>query len=116
MATGLVIRERMAEGVTVLDLEGRITIGGGSETVSTKLEELLSRGQHRILLNLTRVTQIDSSGIKVVVRNFVTLQKQQGALKLLNPTKHVHEVLEITNLLKVIESFRDEKAALASFS
>lgn len=116
MPASFVIRERAAEGVTVLDLEGRITIGSGSETVNNRLEELIRNGQRRILLNLTHVTQIDSSGIKVVVRNFVSLQKQNGALKLLNPTKHVHEVLRITNLLKVIESFPEEKAALASFA
>lgn len=116
MPASLVIRERLAEGVTILDLEGRITIGSGSEAVNSKLEELIRNGQQRILLNLTNVTQIDSSGIKVVVRNFVSLQKQNGALKLLNPTKHVHEVLKITNLLKVIESFPEEKAALASFA
>lgn len=115
MGLALAIRERRINGVTILDLEGEITIGPWSEAFNKKLEELLQQGQDRLLLNLARVTKIDSSGISALVRTYVTLRKRQGTLKLLNPTGYVREVLEITNLLDRIEFYEEEKAAINSF-
>lgn len=115
MAISLAIHERTVSGVTVLDLEGDITIGQRSDTFKAKLEELIQRGERRILLNLAHVTKIDSTGISALVRAYVTLYRQQGALKLLKPAGYVRHVLHVTSLFERIESFEDETAALSSF-
>lgn len=114
-AVGLQIEIRQSESVTLLDLHGRATIGAGNDVLVNKLREALERGASRVLVNLEGVTQIDSSGISTLVRNYVTLGKKGGALKLLKPTGRVRDVLDVTRLLSCIPTFDDEAKALASF-
>ena len=107
---------RQVDSVTVVDLSGRITLGEGSTVLRDTVRELLSKGQKKILLNLGDVTYIDSSGIGELVSGFTTVTNQGGQLKLLNLTKKVHDLLQITKLYTVFEVHNDEASALHSFS
>lgn len=107
---------RQVDGVTVLDLSGRIVLGEGSEILRQALADLTSRGRKKILLNLSDVNYIDSSGLGAIVSGYTSVTGQQGQLKLLNLTKKVHDLLQITKLLTVFEVFEDEAAALKSFT
>ncbi len=107
---------RQVDGVTVVDLSGRITLGEGSAILRDTVRDLLNRGQKRILLNLGDVTYIDSSGIGELVSGFTTVTNQGGQLKLLNLTKKVHDLLQITKLYTVFEVHNEETAAIRSFS
>jgi anti-sigma B factor antagonist len=110
------ISTRQVDGVTVVDCSGRITLGEGSITLRETVSQLLSQNQKKILLNLADVNYIDSSGIGELVSAFTTVRKQGGDLKLLNLTKKVHDLLQITKLYTVFEVKDDEAAAIKSFS
>jgi anti-sigma B factor antagonist len=112
---GLQISSRKAGDVTVLDLQGRATLGPGNDALSAELRKLAESDVVNVLVNLAGVTQMDSSGISTVVRSFVTFERRGGKLKLLKPVGHVREVLELTRLVHSIPTFDDEPAALASF-
>ncbi len=107
---------RQVDGVTVVDLSGRITLGEGSAILRDTIRDLLNRGQKKVLLNLGDVTYIDSSGIGELVSGFTTVNNQGGQLKLLNLTKKVHDLLQITKLYTVFEVHNEETAAIRSFS
>ena len=107
---------RQVNGVTVVDVSGRITLGEGSSTLRETVRDLLNRGQKKILLNLGDVTYIDSSGIGELVSGFTTVTNQGGQLKLLSLTKKVHDLLQITKLYTVFDVHDDETAAIRSFS
>ena len=102
-------------GVTVLDLSGRITLGEGSAKLRETVRELVNKGQKKIVLNLGDVSYIDSSGIGELVSGFTTLKNQGGELKLLNLTKKVHDLLQITKLYTVFDIHNDEASVLGSF-
>lgn len=106
---------REAGDVVILDLKGRLTIGPGSDLLTSQLRGLIESGSRKVLLNLAGLTQIDSSGISAVVRAFVTLKRSGRSLKLLGATGRVLEVLSVTHLLSAIPNFDAEPAALASF-
>jgi len=107
---------RKSGDVTILDLRGRSTINGGeSELLSSHLQKLVSDGVRKLLLNLTNLTQVDSSGVSVIVTTYVSLRSQGGELKLLCPCGRVLEVLTVLRLLQIIPSFEEETQALASF-
>ena len=112
---GLQIGIREAGEVTILDLLGRVTIGLSNDILSNQLRDLLDAGVRKVLINLSGVPQMDSSGISSLVRSFVTLQRLGGSLKLLRPTGHVKEVLELTRLSHAIPTYMDEAEALSSF-
>jgi anti-sigma B factor antagonist len=107
---------RQVGEVTVVDLSGRITLGEGSTMLRDNIRDLLGRGQKKILLNLGDVTYIDSSGIGELVSGFTTVTNQGGQLKLLNLTKKVHDLLQITKLYTVFEVHNEEAAAVKSFT
>ena len=110
---GLQILIRKCDDVIILDLQGRSTIDGGeSELLSSRLKQLVTSGVRKLLLNLVNLTQVDSSGVGVIV---VYLKRQSGDLKLLCPCGWVLEVLTVFRLLDTIPSFEDEAQALASF-
>ncbi|MBI3934075.1 MAG: anti-sigma factor antagonist [Acidobacteria bacterium] len=111
----LKVTTRQADGVTILDLSGRIILGEPTATLRDTFQELITRGQKKVLLNLADVNYIDSSGLGALVSGFTTLTNQQGQLKLLNLAKKVHDLLQITKLLTVFEVYEDEIAALKSF-
>ncbi|HMC31972.1 MAG TPA: STAS domain-containing protein [Candidatus Angelobacter sp.] len=106
---------RQVDGVTVVDLSGRITLGEGSVVLRDTVRELIGKGDKRILLNLGDVTYIDSSGIGELVSAFTTVRNQGGELKLLKLTKKVHDLLQITKLYTVFDIKDDEAVAIASF-
>jgi anti-sigma B factor antagonist len=113
---GLQISLRKYDDVTILDLRGRSTINGGeSELLSSRLQELLANGVRKVLLNLANLTQVDSSGISIIIETYASLKRQTGDLKLLCPCGRVLEVLDVFRLLDTIPSFEDETKALASF-
>jgi anti-sigma B factor antagonist len=106
---------RQVNGVAVVDMSGRITLGEGSVVLRETVRDLITKGEKKILLNLGNVTYIDSSGIGELVSAFTTLRNQGGELKLLNLTKKVHDLLQITKLYTVFDVKDDEAAAIASF-
>src|SRR5256886_12658943 len=106
---------RQVEGVTVVDLSGRITLGEGSVVLRDTIRDLIAKGDKKILLNLGEVTYIDSSGIGELVSAFTTVRNQGGELKLLNLTKKVHDLLQITKLYTVFDVKDDEAAAVKAF-
>jgi len=109
------IRERQAGDVTVLDMDGRITIGEGSIALRSAIRRLLEEGKKKILLNLARVSYIDSSGIGELVSSYTSIGKEGGQLKLLNLTQKLQDLLTITKLLTVFDVYDSEQEALASF-
>lgn len=106
---------RQVNGVTVVDMSGRITLGEGSVILRETVRDLLSKGEKKILLNLGNVTYIDSSGIGELVSAFTSVRNQGGELKLLNLTKKVHDLLQITKLYTVFDIKDDETAAIGAF-
>jgi anti-sigma B factor antagonist len=107
---------RQVDAVTIVDLSGRITLGEGSVVLRDTIRDLVSKGRNKILLNLGNVTYIDSSGIGELVSAFTTVRNQGGELKLLNLTKKVHDLLQITKLYTVFDIKDDEAAAVQSFT
>src|SRR5205085_12550323 len=109
------IRERQAGDVTILDLEGRITIGDGNVSLRNAIRRLIQEGKKRILLNLAGVSYIDSSGIGELVSSYTAIGKDGGQLKLLNLTQKLQDLLTITKLLTVFDVYESEADALNSF-
>jgi anti-sigma B factor antagonist len=110
------ILERTVSDVTVLDLKGKMTLGEGDELLKDKINSLLTNGKKRLVLNLEGVPYIDSAGLGEIVRTFTTVSRQGGKLKLLNLTKRIEDLLSITKLLTVFETFDSEADAVKSFS
>src|SRR5260221_12766966 len=106
---------RQVDGITILDLSGRITLGEGSVVLRDTIREVLGKGEKKILLNLGDVTYIDSSGIGELVSAFTAVRKEGGELKLLNLTKKVNDLLQITKLYTVFDVFNEESTAMRSF-
>ena len=113
---GLQISSRENGDVSVLDLRGRSTIDTGeSESLSKHLRDLTVSGKRKLLLNLLNLSQIDSSGVSIIIEMYVSLKRRGGELKLLAPRGRVLRVLRVFRLLDVIPSFEDEAQALESF-
>ena len=110
------IEERIVGNVTILDLKGKITLGEGDEALKDKINSLLHQDRKKLLLNLAEVPYIDSAGLGEVVRTYTTVSRQGGQLKLVNLTKRITDLLSITKLLTVFETFDVEQDALNSFS
>jgi anti-anti-sigma factor len=113
---GLQISVREYGDVNILDLQGRSTMDTGeSELLSKHLRELTSTGKRKLLLNLANLSQIDSSGVSIIVEMCVSLKRTGGALKLLSPRGRVRDVLRVFRILEVIPNFENEIEALESF-
>jgi len=106
---------RQVEGVAVVDMSGRITLGEGSVVLRDTIRDLIGKGNKKILLNLGDVTYIDSSGIGELVSAFTAVRRENGELKLLNLTKKVHDLLQITKLYTVFDIKDDEATAIKAF-
>ena len=106
---------RQVDGITVVDLSGRITLGEGSVVLRDTIRDLIAKGDKKILLNLGEVTYIDSSGIGELVSAFTAVKSRDGEMKLLHLTKKVRDLLQITKLFTVFEVFSDEPSAIGSF-
>ena len=111
----LTIASREVDGVAVLDLSGRITLGEGSVQLRDAIRGLIGKGSRSILLNLGDVNYIDSSGLGELVSAFTTAKNQQAEVKLLKLTKKVHDLLQLTKLYTVFDIYDDEAVAIASF-
>ena len=107
---------RQVDGIVVVDMSGRITLGEGCTQLRELVREQLGKGTKHLLLNLADVTYIDSSGIGELVSGFTTVSNQGGKLKLLNLTKKVHDLLQITKLYTVFDVYDDEAKAVTSFA
>ncbi len=112
MQTGM----RQVEGVAIVDVAGRITLGEGNVILREIIAELLASGHNKILLNLNQVEYVDSSGVGELVRSFTTVRKNGGHLKLANVAHKVQQLLEATHLHRVFEIHKDEHSAIRSFS
>jgi anti-sigma B factor antagonist len=112
---GLQISMRKSENVTILDLQGRIVIGESNDSFAAQLLKLAESRPCDVLVNLTHVTQADSSGIGTLVKLFVTLRRDGGNLKILNPVGMVRDVLVVTGLINCLPTYSDEESAIASF-
>ena len=106
---------RQVDGVTIVDLSGRITLGEGNVILQNTVRDLVDKGNKKILLNLGNVNYIDSSGIGALVRTHTTIRSQGGELKLVNLSKRVHDLLQITKLYTVFDIRNDEAVAVQSF-
>ena len=111
----LTIATRELDGVTILDLSGRITLGEGAVQLREAIRELIGKGVKKILVGLGDVNYIDSSGLGELVSSFTTAKNQSADLKLLNLTKKVKDVLQVTKLYTIFDIFDDEASAIASF-
>ena len=109
------IAERLVGDITVLDLKGKMTLGEGDELLKDKINSLLAAGRKKLLLNLEGVPYIDSAGLGEVVRTYTTVSRQGGSLKLLNLTKRIEDLLSITKLLTVFETYDSETEAVQSY-
>jgi anti-sigma B factor antagonist len=110
------IEERSAGDVMLLDLKGKMTLGEGDELLKDKINSLAMQGRRKIILNLADVPYIDSAGLGEIVRTYTTISRQGGQLKLLNLTKRIEDLLSITKLLTVFETYDNEADAVRSFS
>jgi len=103
------IRERAVEGITVLDLSGKIVLGEGDVQIKDRIKDLLADGQRRILLNLADVSYIDSAGLGTLISSYATVKREKG-------TNRVQDLLAITKLITVFDTYDNEKEAIASFA
>src|SRR5580704_11461321 len=110
------LSSRQVGDVTVVDAAGRITLGEGSSALRDTLRDMVAKGQKKILLNLSEVSYIDSSGIGELVSGFTTVTNQGGSLKLLGLTKRVKDLLQITKLYTVFDVHDDEASAVRSYA
>ena len=109
------IEERAVGDVVVLDVKGKITLGEGDELLKDKVNSLVNQGRKKIVLNLADVPYIDSAGLGRIVSTHTTVSRQQGGLKLLNLTKRITDLLAITKLATVFETYDSEEEAIRSF-
>ena len=109
------IRERVVNGISVLDISGKISLGEGDLQIKDRIKDLLADGQRRIPLNLGDVSYIDSAGLGSLISSYATVKREGGNLKLVNLTKRVKDLLMITKLITVFDTFEDEESAVDSF-
>jgi anti-sigma B factor antagonist len=110
------IQEKTVGDVTILDLKGKMTLGEGEELLKERINSLIQGGKKKLVLNLEGVPYIDSAGLGELVRTYTTVSRQGGSLKLLNLTKRIQDLLAITKLLTVFDTFDTEAEAVRSFS
>jgi anti-sigma B factor antagonist len=110
------IEERVVDDVTILDLKGKMTLGEGDELLKDKIASLVGQGKKKILLNLEAVPYIDSAGLGEIVRTYTSISRQNGRLKLLNVSKRIQDLLVITKLITIFDSYDGEAEAVKSFA
>jgi anti-sigma B factor antagonist len=111
------ISERMVGDVVIVDVSGKVTLGdGGDALLKDKMGSLVQQGSKKVVLNLGDVSYVDSAGLGAIVNAYATLNKNGGALKLLNTTKRIKDLLAITKLLTIFDTFDSEPDAVKSFS
>jgi anti-sigma B factor antagonist len=110
------ISQRIVGDIAVIDLSGRLTLGDGTERLRDKVNSLLHQGHRKLILNLAAVDYLDSAGLGEIVGTYATVKRQGGSLKLLGVTSRIRDLLSITKLLTVFETFDAENDAVRSFS
>ncbi|MBI4470791.1 MAG: STAS domain-containing protein [Acidobacteria bacterium] len=110
------ISQRQTSGISILDLQGKITLGDGSAQFREAIRRLIEEGRMKLLLNFAEVSYVDSSGIGELVSAYTTVTSKGGQLRLVNLPRRIHDLLRITKLLTVLETFDDESRAVQSFS
>jgi len=109
------IKERVVEGVSVLDISGKIVLGEGDMQIKDRIKDLLADGQRSILLNLGDVSYIDSAGLGALISGYTTVKREGGQLKLVNLTKRIKDLLAITKLITVFDTYENENEALGTY-
>lgn len=109
------IKERVVEGVSVLDISGKIVLGEGDLQVRDRIKDLLADGQRNILLNLGDVSYINSAGLGALIGSYTTVKREGGQLKLVSLTKRIKDLLAITKLITVFDTYEKEADALSSY-
>ena len=109
------VKERQAGDVTILDMSGEVRIGEGAVSLRDSIRQLADQGKKKVLLNLAGVKYMDSTGVGELIANYTTITRQGGQLKLLNLTDRIQNLLVITKLLTVFDSYDNEAEALKSF-
>lgn len=109
------IHTRTKDGVTILDLSGNLTIGVSEESLRQTIGKLVADGQKSVIINLANVPMIDSSGIGAMIKSYTSVKEAGGQIKILKPPRLARQLLSITGLLSVLETFEEEDAAIASF-
>ncbi len=99
-----------------MDLQGKMLIGEGDELLREKINSLVENGTEKIVLNLAEVPYVDSAGLGEIVRCYTTVSRKNGELKLLHLTKRIHDLLSITKLLTVFDTYEDEASVVKSFA
>ena len=112
----MTVSERSVGSVTILDVSGHVTLNDGADQIRDKVKGVLQEGKRHILVNLAQVSYMDSAGLGELVQAYSTVSKQGGALKLVSPTKRLKDLLVITKLITVFDSFDNEPMAVASFA
>jgi anti-sigma B factor antagonist len=110
------ISERESGNITIIDLNGKLNLGDATQRLHDKVNSLLQQGRKSIVLNLADVTSVDSGGLGELVRTLTTMQKHGGSLKVANLPKRVQDLLVMTRLVTVFDTYDDEGAALKSFA
>ena len=113
--SGLNITQRRVVGVVILDLDGKIALGETNRSLHESLKGLAESDEKNVLVNLAKVTAIDSSGLGELVAGFASLERSGGSMKLLNLPERITEIMTITKLLTVFDIFENEADAVASF-
>ena len=111
----MTIQERRVGPVTILALSGRLVFGDGDALLRQRVDDLVSSGHVRLIVDLTDLDYVDSAGIGVLIAKYLSLRRKEGDLKLLRLSSRTHHALEITHLLTVFETFDTEEAAVESF-
>jgi anti-sigma B factor antagonist len=112
----MTVSERTVGSVSILDVSGSVTLNDGADQVRDKVKSVLQDGKRHILVNLAKVSYMDSAGLGELVQAYSTVSKAGGALKLVSPTKRLQDLLVITKLATVFDSFDDEASAVGSFT
>lgn len=110
------IEQRPSGDVVILDLKGKLTIGSGDELLKDKIHSLMQQGYRKLLLNLADVPYVDSAGLGAIVSGYTTVSREGGSLKLLGLTSRIEDLLSITKLLTVFDTYESESDAVASFN
>ncbi|NOY23160.1 MAG: STAS domain-containing protein [Acidobacteria bacterium] len=111
----LEIKEKAVATVTILNLKGKITIGSGDAMLRKRIEDMIKSGHRQIILNMARVSYLDSSGTGELVSCLIKTRRENGQLKLLNISQKIQDILQIAQLFSIFEVFTDEAEAVASF-
>ncbi len=110
------IKERLRDGVAILELSGKIMGGPDSERFSSTLKSLIHEGVHHVLVDLKEVTWVNSTGLGILISGYTTMKRNNGELKLLNVSERIDSIFMVTKLYSVFESYKDEEEAIVSFA